>query len=340
METTNMLGLKKSDYRGQESTLCVGCGHVSIIHQLISACFELDIPPERIVKLSGIGCSSKAPAYMIDRAHGFNGLHGRMSSMATGAVLANPTLQAIGLSGDGDTANIGLGQFKHLVRRNVPMVYIVANNGVYGLTKGQYSATADYGLTVRGADENCLPPVDICVEALAGGASFVARAFAGDPKQLLTLLKAALSHNGISVVDVISPCVTFNNKDESPKSYAYGKRHEEQLQDLTFIPPRADIRVEYLPGELQTVVLHDGSKLFLRKLALEYDPTNREQAVHILEHARSEGRFITGLIYVDETQINFVQRTGLEGAVPLAQLTEKELRPPSAVLRGVCQRYA
>jgi 2-oxoglutarate/2-oxoacid ferredoxin oxidoreductase subunit beta len=340
MNEVNSIGLRRSDYNGQESTLCLGCGHISIIHQLMTACYELGIPPEQTIKLSGIGCSSKAPAYLMDRAHGFNGLHGRMPSMATGAVMANPTLRAIGLSGDGDTANIGMGQFKHLMRRNVPIVYIVANNGVYGLTKGQYSATADVGLALRGMPQNCLTPVDICQEAMVSGASFVARSFSGDPKQLLTLCKAALSHTGTAVLDVISPCVTFNNKPDSPKSYPYGKRHEEPIQDITFISSREEPRVEYAPGEVEIVTLHDGAKLFLRKLSVDYSPTNREQAIQILEHARTEGHFITGLIYVHETQPTCVQLSGLEGAIPLAKLTEQELRPSREALSNICQAFA
>jgi 2-oxoglutarate/2-oxoacid ferredoxin oxidoreductase subunit beta len=260
--------------------------------------------------------------------------------MATGAVLANPSVRAIGMSGDGDTANIGMGQFKHLVRRNVPMVYIVANNGVYGLTKGQFSATADYGLELKRGERNTQQPVDICHEALAGGATFVARSFAGDPKQLETLIKAALCHRGTAVLDVISPCVTFNNRAESPKSYAFGRQHESPLHEIGFFPADADYRVDYEPGTEQRVRLSDGSEIRLRKIGTEYDPTDRAGAEALLERARREGLYLTGLLYIDGAQPSFVEVCQLEGAVPLAHLTEAQTRPSPEALQALCARFA
>ena len=239
----NLIGLTKADYRGNKSTLCQGCGHNSISSQIISACHEMSISPDKVIKLSGIGCSSKSPAYFMGRSHGFNSLHGRMPTIATGAVLANHELKAIGVSGDGDTASIGLGHFIHLVRRNVPMVYIVENNGVYGLTKGQFSATADQGQELKKMGINPFMPVDICMEALIAKVGFVARSFAGDPKQVKELLKAALHFKGTAVLDIISPCVTFNNRDASTKSYAWGKEHRELLHDVTWVPKRDDIEI-------------------------------------------------------------------------------------------------
>ncbi|MGD0575578.1 MAG: 2-oxoacid:ferredoxin oxidoreductase subunit beta [Anaerolineales bacterium] len=335
----NLIGLEKTEYRGLETTLCQGCGHNSITSQIVTACFQLSIPPEKIVKVSGIGCSSKAAAYFLSRSHGFNGLHGRMPSIATGAVLSNPDLHAIGMSGDGDTANIGLGQFKHLVRRNVPMVYIVANNGVYGLTKGQFSATADQGLELKREGQNELPPVDICLEALVGGATFVARSFAGDPRQLSTLLKAALAHRGTAVLDVISPCVTFNNKDESPKSYAWGKAHEAPLHDITFIPYSPEMEIEYAPGELKRVSFEDGSVVWLKKVAADHDPGDRLAAIRLMEEARTEGHFVTGLIYVSADQPTFVEISRMS-ETPLARLPDDRLRPLPKTLDEINRKYA
>ena len=335
----NLVGLSKADYTGKSTTLCAGCGHNSISSQIISAAYELSLRPHEVIKLSGIGCSSKSPAYFMNRAHGFNGLHGRMPSAATGAILANHTMRAIGMSGDGDTANIGMGQFKHLVRRNVPMVYIVANNGVYGLTKGQFSATADQGLELKKGLQNRLPPIDICLEALVGGASFVARSFAGDPRQLSTLLKAALAHKGTAVLDVISPCVTFNNKDESPKSYAWGREHEEPLHDLTYVPERDEIVVSYEPGEITSVAFADGSSLRLKKIEVDHDPTSRLAALTLIEESRTQGTFVTGLIYVNPTQPTFVEISGL-GTTPLARLTPAQMRPAEQTLRDINARLA
>ncbi|MEJ2267342.1 MAG: thiamine pyrophosphate-dependent enzyme, partial [Anaerolineales bacterium] len=275
----NLVGLEKSDYRGAPTTLCQGCGHNSIASQIIAAAYELDIVPENLVKFSGIGCSSKSPTYFLSRSFGFNSLHGRMPSIATGAMFGDRSLIGLGVSGDGDTASIGMGQFKHVMRRNLPLVYIVENNGVYGLTKGQFSATAEPGLHLKKHGTNPYMPVDIAWEAVVGNATFVARSFAGDPKQVKELIKAALSHEGIAVLDIISPCVTFNNRDDSMHSYAWGKDHEAPLHELSYVPPREDIMIDYEAGETIDVTMHDGSAIVLKKLEKDYDPTSRSRAI-------------------------------------------------------------
>src|SRR5512138_896139 len=276
---TNRLGLAVLDYKGGKTTLCAGCGHNAISERILDAFFELGVAPERVAKFSGIGCSSKSPAYFMSRSHAFNAVHGRMPSVATGTVLANRTLVALGVSGDGDTASIGIGQFVHLMRRNLPIVYIVENNGVYGLTKGQFSATADVGSTLKSGVANELPPIDTCALAIQLGATFVGRSFSGDKKQLSARLEAAIAHRGTVMLDVISPCVTFNDHEGSTKSYAYMKDHDEPLHELSFVPAYEDIAVEYEPGTSVDVTLHDGSKLRLRKLEEEYDPRDRIVAV-------------------------------------------------------------
>jgi 2-oxoglutarate ferredoxin oxidoreductase subunit beta len=330
----NLVGLGKSDYRGLPSTLCQGCGHNSISAQVISACYELDIVPEDIVKFSGIGCSSKSPTYFLNRSFGFNGLHGRMPSLATGALFADTSLRGLGVSGDGDTASIGMGQFKHLLRRNVHMVYIVENNGVYGLTKGQFSATAEIGLTLKSQGVNQYMPVDIAWEALVGNATFVGRSFAGDPKQVKELIKAALSHNGIAVLDIISPCVTFNNQDNAMHSYAWGKEHEVALHELSYVPHAEEIMVDYETGEIIEVTLHDGSSVILKKLEQDYDPTNRSEAMRILEEANRKNWLITGLIYIDTTQRSLTDLYNLPDT-PLNRLTEAQLRPGAETMQKV-----
>ncbi len=322
----NHLNLTKADYKGARSTLCKGCGHNSIASQIISACYEYGIPPEKVVKFSGIGCSSKSPTYFLSRSFGFNGLHGRMPSIATGALFADTSLEGIGVSGDGDTASIGMGQFKHILRRNVPMVYIVENNGVYGLTKGQFSATAEVGLALKKRGQNKYMPIDIVWEAVVGNATFVARSFAGDPKQVKELIKAALGHNGIAVLDIISPCVTFNNQDTSHHSYAWGKLHETALHELSYVPPAEEIRVEYGPGEVVDVILHDGSQLILRKLGRDYDPTNRAGILEMLEEANRKNELITGLIYINTEKPSLFDLYNLPDE-PLNRLTEDRLRP-------------
>jgi len=331
----NLIGLSKTDYNGNPSSLCQGCGHNSIASQIISVAYELSIQPHEIIKLSGIGCSSKSPAYFLGRSHGFNSLHGRMPSIATGSLMANHTLHAIGVSGDGDTASIGMGQFKHLMRRNVRMVYIVENNGVYGLTKGQFSATADEGQKLKYAGTNELPPIDICMEAILAGCGFVARSFSGDAQQVRELLKAALSHGGTAVLDIISPCVAFNNHDSSTKSYGYGREHEEQLQEIGWVPPAEEIVIEeYAPGEMQVVELHDGSHIQLRKLEEDYDPTEKMGALHRLMWAQEKQEFITGLIYYDGERESLAEASNLT-ETPLAHLTAEKIRPSAESLEEI-----
>jgi 2-oxoglutarate ferredoxin oxidoreductase subunit beta len=324
--TVNLVGMTRGEYRGLPSTLCAGCGHNSISNQIIAACYEMSLPPWKAIKLSGIGCSSKSPAYFLNRSHGFNGLHGRMPSLATGALVANRALRGIGVSGDGDTASIGIGQFIHMLRRNIPMVYIVENNGVYGLTKGQFSATADKGAVLKKGVENPFNPVDICIEALAANCGFVARSFAGDPRQVKELIKAALSYNGTAVLDIISPCVTFNNRDESTKSYNWGKQHEDPIHDMTLIPEREEILVEYEPGNATTVEMHDGSRLVLRKLEREYNPRDRMAALMLLEQARTSNEMVTGLLYLNDEQPILQDTAGLV-ETPIVALPPEALRP-------------
>jgi 2-oxoglutarate ferredoxin oxidoreductase subunit beta len=325
------VGLTLADYKGAPSTLCDGCGHDAITSQIIKAYYELGIEPHMVAKLSGIGCSSKTPAYFLSQSHGFNSVHGRMPSVATGANMANKTLHMIGISGDGDTASIGLGQFCHLVRRNIPIIYIVENNGVYGLTKGQFSATADVGSKQKGGAVNEMRPIDLCSLAIELGCGFVARSFAGDPKQLVALLKAASSHEGTCVIDVISPCVTFNNHEGSTKSYKYAKEMETPIHELGFIPFFEQITVDYEPGTVQDVELHDGSHLRLKKLEHGYDPTNRLEAINIIQKAIQDQMFLTGLLYIDESKVSYTKQMHMVDE-PLALLKEDSLRPPKEAL--------
>jgi 2-oxoglutarate ferredoxin oxidoreductase subunit beta len=334
----NRLGLTPSDYKGKPSTLCKGCGHDAISSQLIRALFESDVRPHQVAKLSGIGCSSKTPAYFLNHSHGFNAVHGRMPSVATGAVLANRQLVAIGVSGDGDTASIGIGQFVHLVRRNLPLIYIVENNGVYGLTKGQFSATADEDAALRSGEVNKLPSIDLCGMAIELGATYVARSFAGDPKQLVALLRGALAHNGTAVLDILSPCVTFNNHAGSTKSYTWGKDNEEPIHIVDFVPAMDEIEVEYEEGTDQEVQLHDGSWVRLRKLEREYDPTDRRAARELLLEADDNNLFLTGLLYLDTTKRTFLDSLEMCDE-PLALLNEEQLRPPPEVLDEVVASY-
>jgi 2-oxoglutarate ferredoxin oxidoreductase subunit beta len=331
---TNRIGLAVLDYRGGKTTLCAGCGHNAISERILEAFFEMGVPPERVAKFSGIGCSSKSPAYFMTRSHAFNAVHGRMPSVATGTVLANRTLLALGVSGDGDTASIGIGQFVHLMRRNLPIVYVIENNGVYGLTKGQFSATADVGSTLKTGTANDLPPIDTCALAIQLGATFVGRSFSGDKKQLSAMLQAAVAHRGTAMLDVISPCVTFNDHDGSTKSYAYMKEHDAPLQELSFIPSFADIRVEYDPGTTAEVTLHDGSRLRLRKLEQGYDPSDRARAVTRLMEATRTGEVLTGVLFVDAAAPSFVDSLGMVDA-PLATLPEGQVRPPRAALEEI-----
>jgi 2-oxoglutarate/2-oxoacid ferredoxin oxidoreductase subunit beta len=340
-QKVNEIGLEFTSYKGSPTTLCQGCGHNSIANQIVQVAYEMNVRPHELVKLSGIGCSSKSPAYFLGMSHGFNALHGRMPAVGTGALMANHHLKAIGVSGDGDTGSIGMGQFKHVCRRNVRMVYIVENNGVYGLTKGQFSATADEGLELKYAGHNELPPIDICMEAIVAGAGFVARSFSGDPTQVRELLKAAMSHRGIAVLDIISPCVAFNNKDFSTMSYTYGKEHGIQLHEIGYIPMRDEIYIdEYAPGEAKMVDLHDGARIVLRKLESDYDPTDKIAAMSRLERAIRNREFITGLIYFDDSrpslaELNKLDRDGLA----LADLPAESLRPSREKLQKVMDRF-
>ncbi|HSG42184.1 MAG TPA: 2-oxoacid:ferredoxin oxidoreductase subunit beta [Anaerolineales bacterium] len=320
--------LTKSDYRGNPTTLCQGCGHNSISNQIVAAMYELKVVPESVIKFSGIGCSSKSPTYFMNRSFGFNSLHGRMPSIATGALFGDASMKGIGVSGDGDTASIGMGQFKHVMRRNLDMVYIVENNGVYGLTKGQFSATAEKDLFLKKQGTNPYMPVDICMEAVISNATFVARSFAGNPKQVKELLKAAFAHKGIAVLDIISPCVTFNNQTNAYHSYAWGKEHEEPLHDITYIAPRNEIMLEdeMKEGEIREVAMHDGSIIVLKNLDKSHDPTNRAEALQILDEAEQNNWLATGLIYVRSDKPSLEETYDLVNT-PLNRLTESDLRP-------------
>src|SRR5215471_11587135 len=331
---TNRLGYTLGDYKGADSTLCAGCGHDAITSQIIKAFYEYGVEPHRVAKLSGIGCSSKTPAYFLSRSHGFNGVHGRMPALATGVMLANKQLVSIGVSGDGDTASIGMGQFVHLLRRNVPMIYIIENNGVYGLTKGQFSATADVGSKAKKGFINELPPIDVCAMAIELGCNFVARSFAGDPKQLLALLKAALGHKGTALFDIISPCVTFNNHEGSTKSYKFAKEHEELLHEISFVPFFEQITVDYAEGETKDVELHDGSHIRLRKTAHDYDPTNKAQALNMLRSSQDSNEFLTGLIYINEEKPDFLTQLKMVDA-PLATLPQERVQPSPEDLKEI-----
>ncbi|HUY14404.1 MAG TPA: 2-oxoacid:ferredoxin oxidoreductase subunit beta [Terriglobia bacterium] len=332
----NRAGLELSLYRGGKTTLCAGCGHNAISERIIEAFYELGVEPHHVAKLSGIGCSSKSPAYFLGTAFGFNSIHGRMPSVATGTLLANRTMLTIGVSGDGDTASIGIGQFIHLMRRNLPLIYIIEDNGVYGLTKGQFSATADLGSTLKTGTANQLPPIDTCALAIQLGATYVARSFSGDKKQLLALLKGAIAHNGTCMLDVISPCVTFNDHEGSTKSYSYVKEHEEQLDEVSFVPFFEDISVEYDAGTTTEITLHDGSRLLLRKLEENFDPANRIEALRRVTESHERGEVLTGLFYVDPKKENFIEQLNLVDE-PLATLTESRVRPPQAVLDEVME---
>ncbi len=322
----NRLGLEQQAYRGGKTTLCAGCGHNAISERIIEAFFEMGTDSRQVIKMSGIGCSSKSPAYFLGASHGFNAVHGRMPSVATGALLANKHLLAIGVSGDGDTGAIGIGQFVHLMRRNLPMIYIVENNGCYGLTKGQLSPTADIGSTLKNGVVNDLPAIDLCALAIELGATFVARSFSGDKKQLLALLKAAISHRGTVMLDVLSPCVTFNDHDGSTKSYSYVKDHDEPLEEISFVPYFEDITVDYPPGSTQVVGMHDGSTLLLKKVAADYDPTNKVAALRVLQESAARGEFATGLIYVEPGRPDFVTVLNVVEE-PLATLPLEAVRP-------------
>ncbi len=330
----NRIGLPIVEYRGGKSTLCAGCGHNAISERIIDAMFEMGVEPERVIKMSGIGCSSKSPAYFMNRSFSFNSVHGRMPSVTTGAVLANSTMRALGVSGDGDTASIGMGQFVHLMRRNLPMIYIIEDNGVYGLTKGQFSATADIGSKLKTGVINELPPIDTCALAIQLGATFVGRSFSGDKKQLLSMLKAAIAHKGTVMLDVISPCVTFNDHEGSTKSYKFLQDHDEAINEVGFVASFDDIEVDYDSGQVYDVKMHDGSQLRLRKLLADYDPTDKANAVRTLMEAQEKEEILTGVFYIDTQKPTFIDQLNVVDE-PLATLPESLTRPPKAVLESL-----
>jgi 2-oxoglutarate/2-oxoacid ferredoxin oxidoreductase subunit beta len=332
----NEIGLTRRDYEGSMTTLCAGCGHDSITAAIVQAFWELSIPPHRVAKLSGIGCSSKTPAYFLKEAHGFNGVHGRMPALVTGANAANSELIYIGVSGDGDSLSIGLGQLSHAIRRNVNLLYVLENNGVYGLTKGQFSASADRGSLSKKGEANTMESIDGCLLALTLGATFVARSFSGDKAQLVPILKAGLAHSGFAFVDVISPCVTFNDHEGSTKSYAYAKDHDQVMGEVSFVPYFDDITVEYDPGTTTAVSLHDGSKLYLKKVAEDYDPTDRLAAMRMLHETARRGEFATGVLYVEPDKEDFVTMLNLVDE-PLATLPLERIRPGREALDEVME---
>jgi 2-oxoglutarate ferredoxin oxidoreductase subunit beta len=330
----NALGFTHRDYEGKISTLCAGCGHDSITASVIEACFELSIEPHRVAKISGIGCSSKTPDYFLNASHGFNSVHGRMPSVLTGANLANRDLIYLGVSGDGDSASIGFGQFAHAMRRGVNMLYIIENNGVYGLTKGQFSATADRGSKSKRGVVNADSHIDMVAMALQLGATFVARSFSGDKEQLVPLIKAGIEHEGAALIDVISPCVAFNNHVGSTKSFDYVREHNEAVNRLDFFTGQAPITVAYQPGEVEVVEQHDGSKLVLKKVSADYDPHDRLGAMNFLQRHAAQGQIVTGLLYVDRDPEDLHRHFNTVKA-PLNSLSEKELCPGSVALEKI-----
>ena len=335
---TNALGLTRRDYEGSVSTLCAGCGHDSITAAIVQAFWDLSIPPHRVAKLSGIGCSSKTPAYFLKEAHGFNSVHGRMPALATGANAANGTMAYIGVSGDGDSLSIGFGQLAHAMRRNVNMLYILENNGVYGLTKGQFSAAADRGSLSKKGEANTMEPIDGCLMAMTLGATFVARSFSGDKAQLVPLLKAGLAHRGLAFIDVISPCVTFNDHEGSTKSYAYTREHNVEIVQADFVPPSETITTEYEAGTLRNVMLHDGSWVRLRKLTEDYDATDRDRAyAHVRAHQRA-GEVVTGLLYLSPESEDMHDQMDTV-TQPLIELPYEQLCPGNAELQKLQARF-
>ena len=335
----NELGLSLRDYEGGMSTLCAGCGHDSITAALVQAAFELSIPPHRMAKLSGIGCSSKTPAYFASASHGFNSVHGRMASVATGANAANNELTYIGVSGDGDTLSIGLGQFCHAIRRNVNMLYLIENNGVYGLTKGQFSASADIGTKAKKGDVNQQPPIDPVLLAMNLGAGFVARSFSGDKAQLVPLIQAGLKYPGFAVIDILSPCVTFNDHEGSTKSYAYTREHTEAVVAADFVPFQREITADYGAGEAMPVVMHDGSRVLLRKLAADYDPTDSHKAYTYVQDHLARGEVLTGLLHLHSTEKTEFHALNATPDLPLNQVPYSKLAPGCKALEKVLARY-
>ncbi|MDX2154229.1 MAG: 2-oxoacid:ferredoxin oxidoreductase subunit beta [Bryobacteraceae bacterium] len=333
---TNRIGLEVLSYKGGKTTLCAGCGHNAISERVIECFWEMGIKPWKVAKFSGIGCSSKSPAYFLNMAHGFNAVHGRAPAISTGAMLANRNLLGIVVSGDGDTVSIGLGQFMHMLRRNVPLIYVIENNGVYGLTKGQFSATADLGAKLKTGVINDLPAIDVCLAGIELGATLVARSFSGDKKQLQGILKACIAHNGLSVVDIVSPCVTFNDHEGSTKSYSYMKEHEEAIHEIDFVPHFEDIEVDYPEGEVRDVELHDGSTLRLKKMGRDYDPTDRLQALRLIHESQGTGEVLTGVLYVEPNRPTFIDMLQVIDE-PLATLPRERTVPPPAVLDQIME---
>ncbi len=327
----NHIGLPILEYRGGKSTLCAGCGHNTISERIIDAMFEMGVQPERVMKMSGIGCSSKSPAYFMSRAHAFNSVHGRMAAVSTGAILANHTMTTIGVSGDGDTASIGMGQFVHLMRRNLPMIYLIEDNGVYGLTKGQFSATADLGSKLKTGVVNNLPAIDTCALAIQLGATFVGRSFSGDKKQLLSMLKAAIAHKGTVMIDIISPCVTFNDHEGSTKSYKFMQENDAPINEVGFVASFDEIDVDYDTGQVYDVSLHDGSSLRLRKLREDYNPTDKANAVRTLMESAANNEVLTGVFYINTEQPTFIDLLNLVDE-PVGTLPESLTRPPKSAL--------
>ena len=334
----NALGLTIRDYEGRMSTLCAGCGHDSVTSAIVQSFFELDVPPHRVAKLSGIGCSSKTPAYFLSAAHGFNAVHGRMPSIATGANAANSEISLVGVSGDGDSLSIGLGQFAHAVRRNLNMIYLIENNGVYGLTKGQFSASADVGTKAKKGEVNEQQPIDPVQMAMALGGTFVARSFSGDKEQLIPLIKAGIRHNGFALIDVLSPCVTFNDHEDSTKSYAYTRQFFHPAMHADFVPPAEEIKTAYDEGEVMPIELHDGSRILLRKISKDYSLNNRGAAIGYIRSHHRKGEIVTGLLYIDESEpdMHGINRTT---KTPLNDLPFDKLCPGGEALETLQQRF-
>jgi 2-oxoglutarate ferredoxin oxidoreductase subunit beta len=334
----NAIGLTRRDYEGALTTLCAGCGHDSITAAIVQAFWELSIEPHKVAKLSGIGCSSKTPAYFLREAHGFNAVHGRMPALVTGANAANGDILYIGVSGDGDSLSIGLGQLCHAIRRNVNVLYVLENNGVYGLTKGQFSASADPGSLSKKGEANTMEAIDGCALALTLGATFVARGFSGDKTQLVPILKAGLAHKGFAFVDVISPCVTFNDHEGSTKSYAYTRDRNVEVVQADFVPPAAAITADYDPGTARSVMLHDGSWVRLRKVAEDYDPTDRDRAYQYLRDRQQAGEVVTGLLYISPDSKDVHEQLGTVDT-PLTQVPYERLCPGGAELEKLQARF-
>jgi 2-oxoglutarate ferredoxin oxidoreductase subunit beta len=334
----NAVGLTRRDYEGSMTTLCAGCGHDSITAAFIQAFWEMSIEPYKVAKLSGIGCSSKTPAYFLREAHGFNSVHGRMPSLATGANAANGDIVYIGVSGDGDSLSIGIGQLAHAVRRNVNLLYVLENNGVYGLTKGQFSASADRGSLSKKGEANTMESIDGCLLALTLGATFVARSFSGDKAQLVPIIKAGLAHRGFAFIDVISPCVTFNDHEGSTKSYAYTREHNVEIVSADFVPPALEITASYDAGSVRHVTLHDGSTVTLRKVAEDYDATDRDRAYAYIRERRRSGEVVTGLLHITEDSRDMHDQNDIV-STPLVDLPYEQLCPGNDELQKLQQRF-